>query len=360
MSPSHQPSADWPALHGARALSIVAVLACHLLPLGPKTWVDLNITVGQFGMSIFFGLSAFLIAHKLTTEPSITAFLVNRFFRIFPLLWLILGIDFAYRTWGSVDLGLPASTMLLHASTLINNWPNQFLKETGHLWSVCVEVHFYLIASLAFGLAARKGLIGLIFTGLALAIYRASTGDLFNTTTLYRLDELLIPLAVVPLLSRTQGSQQPSAAWRLLLNPTLTLPALAVCCLAPPHPVLFPLRPVLATLLIAGLLNNTKSVITRLLCSRALRWLSEHAYALYLIHPFLVVTWLGTGDTKLIIYMKRPLLIAVLLLLAYLSTRYYERAFIDLGKRLIGRHPKQPLSPHSRNPSHEHSETRAV
>ena len=347
MSASDQPSSNWPALHGARALSILAVLACHLLPLGPKTWFDLNISVGQFGMSIFFGLSAFLIAHKLTTEPSISAFLINRFFRIFPLLWLALGLDFLIRAIINPS-GLPdAQTVFLHFGAVVNNWPDQLLKETGHLWSVCVEVHFYLLAALAFAVGSRRGLLGLCIAGVGLAIYRAMTGDLFNTTTLYRLDELLIPLACVPLLNWLTRRKAPlPTGLSLLINPTWVLPALAICSLAPPHPVLFPLRPALATLLITGLLINNHALVTRALSSPKLRWLSDHAYALYLIHPFLVVTWLGTGDNKLIIYLKRPLLFATLVVLAYLSTRYYERAFIDLGKRLIRRLPARPLPTH--------------
>ena len=136
---------QWNSLDGARALSILAVLACHLLPLGPKTYFDLNIAVGQFGMAIFFALSGFLIAHKLITEESIFDFAVNRAVRIFPLLWLLLLISFAWKL-PSLDV----DTVTAHFLVFVNNLPQYYFPETEHLWSVCVEIHFYILTAVFF------------------------------------------------------------------------------------------------------------------------------------------------------------------------------------------------------------------
>ena len=51
-------------LDGWRALSILAVLASHWLPLGPHAW-GLNAAVGAAGMAIFFTLSGLLIVQLL-------------------------------------------------------------------------------------------------------------------------------------------------------------------------------------------------------------------------------------------------------------------------------------------------------
>ena len=53
-----------PALDGLRAISILLVLACHMLPLGPKV-LQLNEAAGAMGMSLFFALSGFLIVSGL-------------------------------------------------------------------------------------------------------------------------------------------------------------------------------------------------------------------------------------------------------------------------------------------------------
>ena len=52
------------SLDGWRGLSILFVLAGHLLPLGPKSW-QMNSSVAAAGMAVFFILSGFLITNIL-------------------------------------------------------------------------------------------------------------------------------------------------------------------------------------------------------------------------------------------------------------------------------------------------------
>src|ERR1700720_3445780 len=61
---SEQKDHGVPALDGLRAMSIILVLAAHLLPLGPKV-LHLNSTAGPMGMSLFFALSGYLIVSTL-------------------------------------------------------------------------------------------------------------------------------------------------------------------------------------------------------------------------------------------------------------------------------------------------------
>ena len=62
-------------------------------------------------------------------------------------------------------------------------------------------------------------------------------------------------------------------------------------------------------------------------------YLAAISYSLYVIHPVLAASWLGSGDV-IEKYAKRPLLFAALVVLAHLSTRYYERRWIAFGRRL--------------------------
>lgn len=319
---------SWQALDGVRAISIALVLACHLLPLGPKQWVDLNIAAGQLGMSMFFALSGFLIAHKLHVNPNIWQFSINRFFRIVPLLWLVLLLDFTWR-WPHLDI----PTIVIHVLTWVNNQPAHYLPETNHLWSVCVEIHFYILAGFAFWLMRHNGLQVLIALGFVLCLYRFSQSAFFDSRTLFRLDELLIPMSAGVIWHSRSEWAEPIRQICSKCNPALPFVILAVCCVAPPVPLLSILRPVFATLLLLSLLYNTNNAATAVFINPAWEWLSKHAYALYIIHPFLLLTWLGSGD-KLTAYAKRPLLFLVLFFLAYLSTRYFERFFIQLGKHL--------------------------
>src|SRR5438105_1855671 len=78
-------------LDGWRGVSILAVLACHLLPVGPHVW-RLNDVAGNLGMAVFFCLSGFLITTFLMRHSSVREFLIRRLCRILPLAWLALPI----------------------------------------------------------------------------------------------------------------------------------------------------------------------------------------------------------------------------------------------------------------------------
>src|SRR5437667_9931257 len=77
----------FPILDGLRAISILLVLADHLLPLGPKI-LQLNATAGSMGMSLFFALSGFLITSGLIKNPNISEFMARRLARILPLAYV--------------------------------------------------------------------------------------------------------------------------------------------------------------------------------------------------------------------------------------------------------------------------------
>jgi peptidoglycan/LPS O-acetylase OafA/YrhL len=66
-----------PMLDGWRALSILAVLAAHMLPLGPAR-LRINVSAGNAGMGLFFALSGFLIASGLAFHPSVRDFAIRR------------------------------------------------------------------------------------------------------------------------------------------------------------------------------------------------------------------------------------------------------------------------------------------
>ena len=74
-----------------------------------------------------------------------------------------------------------------------------------------------------------------------------------------------------------------------------------------------------------------------------LAYIATISYALYIIHGGLEHTWLGDGE-KIIKYVKRPLLFAATFLLAHLSTFYFEKYWIDLGKKLTSNPKNIPRS----------------
>ena len=93
------------------------------------------------------------------------------------------------------------------------------------------------------------------------------------------------------------------------------------------------LRPYFAALLVGNTLLNPGTRVNRILNNKVLIYIASISYALYVIHPILASSWLGSGDL-LAKYSKRPLLLTVLFLMAHVSTYYYEHRFMAWGKAL--------------------------
>jgi peptidoglycan/LPS O-acetylase OafA/YrhL len=88
--------------------------------------------------------------------------------------------------------------------------------------------------------------------------------------------------------------------------------------------------------LVGATIVNPDTALVRRLAARPLVYVAGISYALYVLHPLLAESWLGSGS-GVEKYAKRPLLFVALFILAHLSTRHYERMWIAFGKRLAGR-----------------------
>jgi len=96
------------------------------------------------------------------------------------------------------------------------------------------------------------------------------------------------------------------------------------------------LRPYFAAIVVGASLYQKNTIIDIYLKHKTLAYIATISYALYVIHPILELTWLGEGDT-VEKYLKRPILFVVLFFLAHISTNYYEKKWIQFGKRLTSR-----------------------
>jgi peptidoglycan/LPS O-acetylase OafA/YrhL len=315
-------SGRFEVLDGWRGISVLVVLACHLLPLGPKPWL-LNASAGLFGMALFFTLSGFLITTFLLRKGDLADFLVRRICRIVPLAWLALpfGLWLAHARW---QLWLPNFLFVA------NYPPFWFTPVTFHYWSLCVEMQFYAAVALVYGLCGRRGLlIGIPLGAAAITSFRIYTHTYYDFSTYTRVDEILSGGILALAYAGELGAALPSLLRRL--NWIVMLALLAASSL----PICGPLnyaRPYFAAALVGCTLMQPESSARRLLASGFLAYIAEISYALYIVHPILSHTWLGSGN-KIIRYAKRPLLFAAIWLVAHVSTRHYESFWIGLGKR---------------------------
>jgi peptidoglycan/LPS O-acetylase OafA/YrhL len=170
-----------PSLDGIRALSFGLVFLGH----AGLT----RIVPAQFGVTVFFFLSGYLITTLLRLELqktrtiSLKNFYLRRVLRILPPFYLVFA--FALFAWWIGLLPAPSEpqsvvALLLHYSNYyIVVYDNHgFLTGTGVYWSLAVEEHFYLLFPLIYlclnriGFAARSQAAILLLLCLMILAWR--------------------------------------------------------------------------------------------------------------------------------------------------------------------------------------------
>lgn len=323
-----------PVLDGWRGISILAVLACHMLPLGPKRF-ELNSSIGTFGMAIFFTLSGFLITSTLFFHPSVRTFLIRRVFRIVPVAWLFLLFVLPF---------VHADNATWHANLFFytNLPPFHLDSATGHLWSLGVEVQFYLFIAALFLILRERGLALLPLFCLGVTALRIHNGEPESIVTLYRVDDILAGASLAYLFHSAHSARLKQVLSRI--NPAIPLVLLGLCTLDKMEWLAYG-RPYFAAAAIGATLFHQNTRWSRVLTSKSLTYLATISYALYIWHPLTTHGWFGSGS-KLVKYAKRPLSIALSLLIAHVSTFYFEKFWINLAKRMTTRRPLPSIGPH--------------
>lgn len=316
-------------LDGWRALSILAVLAGHWLPLGPGAW-QMNAAVAASGMALFFCLSGFLITHFLLKDDRVFPFVVKRLSRIVPLCWLAVLVLIV--TWGS-DWRSALANLLFFA----NLPPAQLLPGGYHLWSLCVEMQFYAFMALLIGIGGRRTLSLLPIFCILITALRVADGEVISIVTWHRVDEILVGGCVALWWHRkaredTTATHSGVRAWL----PILALVGLVVS--ANPHTEeLGYLRPYFAALAVGSSLVVFPAFIQPWFTGMAAKYIASISYALYVVHGVLTDTWLGGAESeKVERYILRIPLAMTTWLLAHLSTRYYEVFFMSFARRYLG------------------------
>lgn len=344
-------------LDGIRGIAILLVLACHLLYVNPQASPGMLFLfgifgAGTFGVTIFFALSGFLISLPFwkgktrETPPELRRYAMRRFWKIAPPLALSLLIltPIYIHFYGDREIFLKTAAQWLCGYAF-------FLPVSGRLnpvmWSLIVEVHFYLLLPLLFLLLRRASYrntllilsLGFLVVPLvARQIYEAY-GNGFSLHPLIRvnfpskLDAFSVGILMAGLHVR---SALPAILTRLA---PLGFLGIAIALVWTSHIGLTPGTPKALTeinnliiLVSSGLLlafiGNPSAAGKWFLENRLLRWFGLVSYEWYLFHQAaFFFTWnlLGNagGDPK--IYAARVLIPAIgSLLIAALVYRYFS------------------------------------
>jgi peptidoglycan/LPS O-acetylase OafA/YrhL len=312
-------------LDGLRAISILLVLAAHFLPLGPK-FLQLNSAAGGMGMSLFFALSGFLIASRLLVSPAIIDFITRRAARILPLVYLylvLLLVFFNEDVW-----------KMLWSAAFIVNYKTQYLGGlNAHLWSLCVEVQFYIAIAVTVLVLGRKGIWLVWPVCLVVTLLRIDAGAVIDIRTHLRVDEILAGAGIACIFQKFGK--------RSLTLPIAALPFAALLWFLCSLPQLGPLqyaRPYASVLVLAAAIWTTPAGhIKAILASRPARYVAEISYALYIFHPATAFGWMNERSVEVRYLLKRPFSLLATFILAHLSTFYWEKMWTNWAKAWLVR-----------------------
>ena len=299
-----------PSLDGLRALSITFVLIQHSIGSTGSELERYTTNFGRLGVWIFFVISGFIITHLLLREAergpiSLRGFYLRRAFRLLPALFAFLMFLAVVQISGA-DLGVDPIHFASGALFLVPYLPwgaEHHPWSTGHLWSLAVEEHFYLLwPPLLARLGVRRAkwlLIAfvVILPALRVAWYKWKLDPLANS--LIGIGDLMAYGAIAAIWRH----RRPEAMLRFVANRATLGRILAVMAVggvlalrtAELWPIVtVPLGMTVVGLAVAYLLLSVsfdaeqKSSPFRLLNIRLIAWVGTISYSLYLWQqPFL-------------------------------------------------------------------------
>lgn len=347
-------------LDGLRAIGVIAVVWVHVS--GPHAWAVLN--HGHKGVDLFFAVSGFLITSLLLREYSanggidIRSFYLRRALRIFPLYYLVLGLYCAlvFATGAGTPRGAHFWSNLPAFLTYTSNWFVRLDDIAGgdgvifyFAWSLATEEQFYLfwpaLMMLLFWLSRRFWTAAIAALLLLVLQVLASTGDTnasFSLLVLSSLAPAILFGSMFAVLLHHKDSFQ--LLWPVLGHrwmPALALLVLLACLQFEADGMLT--RFVIAVF-VASVALREDSVLHPALMWKPAVFVGSISYGIYLMHMLAanVVRRIVGHATGLDVFIGTLLLVLVM---AYLSFRYFERPILRFKDRLRARERAAPLPP---------------
>ncbi len=173
----------------------------------PELYNKIESSVNNFtiGVDIFFIISGFLITYLLLAEydrngkVDVLKFYIRRAFRIWPLyFFMILLAPLLTYFFFEQSPGYLYHFLFAGNFDIINQGTKSV--ATDHLWSICIEEHFYLVCPLLIAFVPVKklpsALLTIIFISILFRAYAATHienyGDVLYLHTLSRIDVLAL------------------------------------------------------------------------------------------------------------------------------------------------------------------------
>lgn len=361
-----------PGLDGLRGIAVAAVVLYHAFP-------D-RLPGGFLGVDVFFVLSGFLITSLLLRERTATGrvslkrFWLRRVRRILPmtLTALIVTTTIAGLIGGDTAVRLPEQ--FFSTAFFVNNWAQIAMGQsyfadsapsvTMHYWSLAVEEQFYLLWPLLFivlswvgrravlwfsavGALASAVLMGVLFDPAASSsrVYFGTDTHAFGLMIGAMIAALTVaktptPAAFsfqLPRPARGLAALSAKSTWFSFSGATLVALAVFFLLLDGEDPVTYrggiPIACLLAGVVTLGALRE-RSAVNEWLNLRALRWLGQRSFSVYLWHwPAIIITRALMPQN--LGWLAALIAVAVTLAFSEVSFRWVENPFRRRGIRAV-------------------------
>ena len=336
-----------PGLDGVRAIAVAAVVGYHL----GAPWLP----GGLLGASVFFTLSGYLITTILIStwdhrgDLDLRHFWLRRARRLLPALIMVLIVVLVATPVLDAEVLPERGIEALAALFFISNWSTiasdvSYFQRFGgpgpldHLWSLAVEVQFYLLWPLVLLLLFKtlrgrldrivQVAVGLAMVSFVLMLLLAAPG--FDNSRAYqgtdaRAGGLLIGAALAMVWPPSQLASKISAKRRLIID-LLGVAGLAIIVsmfvLTNEYSMWIYRGGILllslATAVLVAAAVHPASVVGPVLGVQPLRWIGERSYGIYLWH-LPVVAFLPPAVLSTRPLVRAAVQLALIFLLAALS-----------------------------------------
>jgi peptidoglycan/LPS O-acetylase OafA/YrhL len=332
-----------PSLDGLRAVSIAAVICSHLLWHGEAgAHALIRTALGRMGVQVFFVVSGFLITRMLIAEReangriSFGRFFERRALRILPPYVVYVGTAITL-AW-LVGVPMPAAD-IAHALTFTMNFASDRSSwALAHGWSLSTEEQFYLAwpaLAVFFGWKRVRWLAVVVM--LAPLVSFAAAGALPSIHWFPNGVDGIAAGCVLALawergwLTRVVRSPAPVAGAALLV---------ARIVLAPYHvgTLLEAMSGPAIALVVARAVVDSQTLIGRGLNARAVVWIGQLSYSLYLWQQLFTRPTLEREPLPV------PLAVGCIIACAMLSYYIVERPLLQARARLRGTSAASPVS----------------
>lgn len=343
------------SLDGLRALSIIGVIWFHSwwsTPYYSKLTMIPVLRQGEWGVSIFFAISGFLITTLLLRERqrsgtiSIRDFYVRRSLRIWPLYYAVVAIYVVIMLFFEKDAGrvrtffhyLPGFLTYTYTWCITPNWPTGPFNLA---WTLATEEQFYAFwpIVLRFFRGIWSSMVILAVLAARLAVGYGWTNRILPQSSLAGRIILTaaIPICLGVLLAQALHSERGFRWLFVFLGRKWSAPAalagLAIC-LYPVHPPML-MASVATVTLVGACVVREDNGLAPILTLRPIRYIGVLSYGMYLlnslsIHAVLLALGRVGFTHPLFVF---PLSLGLAVAAASLSYRYFETPFLELKKR---------------------------